>query len=208
MEGIAAVTARISEIQSLVRTLTAPPVAGTAQPPSTFARTLAEATTATASARRSAAEGMTPSGAAHLRRPPALGGVAPAGDPESLRVYGNGRVPTEVLMPLGVGTHRLSGPAAAAFGELGAAAKIDGVTFGVTDSYRSYDQQVDVSRRKGLYSEGGLAARPGTSDHGWGLSVDLDLNPKAQAWMRANAGRFGYAEDVPREPWHWTFKSA
>jgi hypothetical protein len=42
-----------------------------------------------------------------------------------------------------------------------------GVDIGVTDSYRSYDAQVDVARRKGLYSQGGLAATPGTSDHGW-----------------------------------------
>ena len=55
------------------------------------------------------------------------------------------------------------------------AARRDGVSIGVTDSYRSYGEQVDLARRKGLYSQGGLAAKPGTSDHGWGLSLDLDL---------------------------------
>jgi hypothetical protein len=80
-----------------------------------------------------------------------------------------------------------------------------GVDIGVTDSYRSYDAQVDVARRKGLYSQGGLAATPGTSDHGWGMSLDLDLDSRALSWMRANAGRYGFVEDVPREPWHWTF---
>jgi LAS superfamily LD-carboxypeptidase LdcB len=87
-------------------------------------------------------------------------------------------------------------------------ARAAGVEIGVTDSYRSYDQQVDVARRKGLYSQGGLAAKPGTSDHGWGMSLDLDLDSRAQAWMRANAGRHGFVEDVPREPWHWTFEGA
>ena len=77
---------------------------------------------------------------------------------------------------------------------------------GVTDSYRSYDVQVDVVRRKGLYSQGGLGAKPGTSQHGWGMAVDLDLDASAQAWMRTNAARFGFVEDTPREPWHWAFQ--
>jgi D-alanyl-D-alanine carboxypeptidase len=81
------------------------------------------------------------------------------------------------------------------------------VTIGVTDSYRSYDAQADVTQRKGLYSQGGLAAQPGTSQHGWGLALDLDLDSRAQAWMRANAARFGFVEDTPREPWHWAFKA-
>lgn len=118
----------------------------------------------------------------------------------------NGRVPDSQLVPLGRGGQRLAAPAAAAFHELEAAARENGVSLRVTDSYRSYESQVDVARRKGLYSEGGLAARPGSSQHGWGLAVDLDLDQGAQAWMRANGARFGFVEDVPREPWHWTFR--
>lgn len=119
--------------------------------------------------------------------------------------YQNGRLPDEALAPIGIGKHRLAPPAAAAFQQMVAAAKAEGVTIGITDSYRSYDAQVDVARRKGLYSQGGLAARPGTSDHGLGLATDLDLDATAQRWMRANAGRFGFVEDTPREPWHWKF---
>lgn len=125
-----------------------------------------------------------------------------------LERFGNGRIPAGALQPIGVGNHRLWGPAAQAFTRMQADATAAGVDIGVTDSYRSYDQQVDVARRKGLYSQGGLAATPGTSDHGWGMSLDLDLDNRALAWMRANAGRYGFAEDVPREPWHWTFKSS
>lgn len=125
-----------------------------------------------------------------------------------LERFGNGRIPAGALQPIGVGNHRLWGPAAQAFTRMQADASAAGVDIGVTDSYRSYDQQVDVARRKGLYSQGGLAATPGTSDHGWGMSLDLDLDNRALAWMRANAGRYGFAEDVPREPWHWTFKSS
>lgn len=120
-------------------------------------------------------------------------------------LYENGRMPAEALTPIGVGSHKLAAPAASAFTKLLAAAEADGVEIGVTDSYRSYDAQVDVARRKGLYSEGGLAAKPGTSDHGLGLALDLDLDASAQSWMRTNAGRFGFVEDTPREPWHWKF---
>jgi LAS superfamily LD-carboxypeptidase LdcB len=128
--------------------------------------------------------------------------------PPELEQYGNGRIPAAALQPIGVGNHRLWAPAATAFTRIVADARAAGVDIGVTDSYRSYDQQVDLARRKGLYSQGGLAATPGTSNHGWGMSLDLDLNSRAQSWMRANAGRYGFVEDVPREPWHWTFHGA
>jgi LAS superfamily LD-carboxypeptidase LdcB len=85
-------------------------------------------------------------------------------------------------------------------------AKKDGVKIGITDSYRSYSEQVDVARRKGLYSQGGLAAKPGTSEHGWGMAADLDLNTKAQAWMRTHGAEYGFVENTPREPWHWAYK--
>ena len=128
-----------------------------------------------------------------------------ASAPAELAAFGNGQIPAASLQRIGEGGHRLYGPAATSFQDLMRAARADGVTIGVTDSYRSFDQQVDVAERKGLYKNGGLAATPGTSNHGWGLSVDLDLDSRAQTWMRANAGRFGFVEDVAREPWHWTF---
>lgn len=131
----------------------------------------------------------------------------PLTPPAELVAYGNGRIPPEALTPIGVGNHRLYGPAAEAFQQLLSDAAAAGVTIGVTDSYRTYESQVDLARRKGLYSQGGLAATPGTSNHGWGLSVDLDLDATAQAWMRQNGARYGFVEDVPREPWHWTFRA-
>ena len=128
-----------------------------------------------------------------------------SGVPVDLARYGNGRIPPDALAPVGSTGHRLWAPAAQAFGDLSAAAARDGIRIGITDSYRSYDAQVDVAARKGLYSQGGLAAVPGTSPHGWGLALDLDLDARAQAWMRANAGTYGFEEDTPREPWHWVY---
>ncbi len=128
------------------------------------------------------------------------------GVPADLARYGNGRVPVAELTPVAGTGHRLWAPAGGALEQLLADADADGVTIGITDSYRSFDAQVDVARRKGLYSQGGLAAEPGTSPHGWGIAVDLDLDAKAQAWMRANGERYGFVEDTPREPWHWVYR--
>ena len=134
--------------------------------------------------------------------------AGPAGAPPELAAYGNGRIPATALAPIGQGQHRLWAPAADAFQQMTAAAARDGVTIRVTDSYRSFDAQVDLAQRKGLYSQGGLAARPGTSNHGWGRSLDVDTSAGAAEWLRANATRFGFHEDVPGEPWHWTYRPA
>src|SRR5690625_1996877 len=81
------------------------------------------------------------------------------GVPVDLAAYGNGRIPRDALEPVGDTGHRLWAPAAQSFEKLLSAAAADGVAIGVTDSYRSYDVQVDVVRRKGLYSEGGQIGR-------------------------------------------------
>ena len=181
--AISAVQQRILEIETRLAPLRPQPVSGGA-----FASALAAATTGVTGANQV--------GHAHATAPP------------ELAKYGNGRIPTAALSPIGRGSHRLWAPAATSFQRLAQAAAADGVEIGVTDSYRSYEDQVELAERKGLYSQGGLAAQPGTSTHGWGLSLDLDLDDRAQAWMRANGARFGFVEDVPREPWHWTFKPA
>jgi hypothetical protein len=136
--------------------------------------------------------------------PSRTGRLTASGAPADLARYGNGRIPASALESIG-GGHRLWAPAADAFGRLKAAAHRAGVSIGVTDSYRSYAEQVDVARRKGLHSQGGLAAKPGTSEHGWGKSLDLHLNSEAQRWMRRHADDFGFTENVSREPWHWTY---
>jgi LAS superfamily LD-carboxypeptidase LdcB len=108
---------------------------------------------------------------------------------------------------VGIGGHRLFAPAAQNFVKMRAAARAAGVNLTITDSYRSYPQQVDLARRKGLYSQGGLAATPGKSNHGWGLAIDANVNSAATLrWLRNNAHRFGFYETVKREPWHWEFR--
>lgn len=90
-----------------------------------------------------------------------------------------------------------------------------GVNLPITDSYRSYDEQVLLKQQKPS-----LAATPGTSIHGWGLAADLGggINVFGSAqhnWMRANANRFGWYHpawaqfygSLP-EPWHWEYAGA
>ena len=82
----------------------------------------------------------------------------------------------------------------------------------VTDSYRDYGAQVDVYQRKPE-----LAAIPGTSNHGWGVAVDLcggaqSFGTATYAWLKANAPRFGWHHPSwaepggsKPEPWHWEY---
>ena len=128
------------------------------------------------------------------------------GIPVELAAYGNGRIPAEALTQVGDSGHKLWAPAAENLNRMIEDAKRDGVKIGITDSYRPYAEQVDLARRKGLYSQGGLAAKPGTSEHGWGMATDLDLNAKALNWMREHAKDYGFTENVPRESWHWAFR--
>ncbi|GAA3288641.1 hypothetical protein GCM10020218_054970 [Dactylosporangium vinaceum] len=181
--GVAAIATRMAEIRTQIASF---------RPPAT------------------GAEAVSGSGAAFQQALDATVRTArtPEGVPVELARYGNGKIPENALERVGSTGHRLWAPAAASLDALMRAARAQGVNIGITDSYRPLAEQVDLVKRKGLYSQGGLAAKPGTSDHGWGMAVDLDLDGRAQAWMRANAGRFGFAETTPREPWHWAYRPA
>jgi D-alanyl-D-alanine carboxypeptidase len=129
-----------------------------------------------------------------------------AGIPDDLAAYGNGKIPANALEQVGDTKFKLWAPAAQSLTTMIAAAKKDGVTIGINESYRPYDEQVALAKQKGLYSQGGLAAKPGTSEHGWGMAADLQLNGQALTWMRQNAGKYGFDNNVPRENWHWAYK--
>jgi len=128
--------------------------------------------------------------------------------------YANGFLDPAALCPLYAAPgHRLRADAAAAFNAMSRArAAATGSPLCVTDSYRSYAEQVDVYSRKPS-----LAATPGTSNHGLGLAADLcggveRFGSSAYLWMKANAGRFGFSHPswaepggAKPEPWHWEF---
>ncbi|SOE02852.1 D-alanyl-D-alanine carboxypeptidase family protein [Blastococcus haudaquaticus] len=127
--------------------------------------------------------------------------------------YPNGLIPPSAMCPIGAGAHSLRCDAAAAYRAMSAAfAGAFGTPLCITDSYRTYESQVRLYGQKPA-----LAAVPGTSNHGWGLAVDLcggveRFGTPQYAWMKANAGRFGYLHpdwaepgNGREEPWHWEY---
>jgi hypothetical protein len=124
--------------------------------------------------------------------------------------YADGFVPSSQLCSI-TGGGRLRPDAAAAFNKMSQAYRqVFGTNICVTDSYRSYTEQVKVFRQRPS-----LAAVPGTSNHGWGLALDLGCGMQSSRsaqyrWMVNNAARFGWvhptwASHDPFEPWHWEF---
>jgi cell wall-associated NlpC family hydrolase len=140
--------------------------------------------------------------------PPSSGGAAGAWGG-----YPNGLIPAGALCPIGVAAHRLRCDAARAWQAM---ARAYGTAFGtpmcISDSYRSFAEQVSLYAVKPS-----LAAVPGTSNHGWGLAVDLcggieHYGTAQYAWMKAYAPRFGWVHPSwaepgrgREEPWHWEF---
>ena len=126
----------------------------------------------------------------------------------------NGRIPAVAMCAVkSAPGHMLRCDAARAFDELSAAFKAQfGRPISVTDSYRTYEQQVILKKRKGR-----MAATPGRSNHGWGLAVDLGgginrFGTAEHRWLRANGPKYGWDHpgwarqggSLP-EPWHWEF---
>ncbi|MBK5307575.1 MAG: D-alanyl-D-alanine carboxypeptidase family protein [Frankiaceae bacterium] len=129
-------------------------------------------------------------------------------------LYANGFLPDSVLCALGTAPgQRLAGPAAAAFDAMSNAYRAAiGTSLCVTDSYRDYGSQVAVFAAKPS-----LAATPGSSQHGWGMAVDLcggveRFGGEAHRWMQEHAPTFGFIHPAWAEPggsrpeaWHWEF---
>lgn len=182
---------------------------------------LTERQSARASRSRTAPEPEQAPTAAALAAVPAPAPVAPrpvlpgcSGRGFDLGRYANGRVPARVLCALpGTSGERLRGDAAVAFVRLAEAYERDlGSPLCLSDGYRPLGEQKVLRRTKPR-----LAARPGTSEHGWGLAVDLACGIQSyrtaqHAWMVRNASRFGwYLPDWARrsgarpEPWHWQY---
>ena len=147
-------------------------------------------------------------------------GPEPGGDygdasgPGSWGGHANGRIPDEALCVVPYDpVQRVRCDAAKSLAEMNAAYfAVFGSNIGITDSYRDYDSQVKLKAQKP-----NLAAQPGTSNHGWGLALDLkapmtSFTSAGRQWMVANAPKYGWYS--PRwaqpgkgrvEPWHWEF---
>jgi LAS superfamily LD-carboxypeptidase LdcB len=117
----------------------------------------------------------------------------------------NGRLPGSELTGVGDG-ERMYTPAARQFRRMDAAATAAGHPLHVNSGYRTYGEQAALYRAY-LNGTGNLAAPPGHSTHGLGLSADIQVtDPTTLHWLRAHAGTYGFVDDVPSEAWHWTWR--
>jgi len=130
--------------------------------------------------------------------------------------YPNGRLPSSALCPLYAAPGESLGRGAAlAFNIMSQDyQRQTGAALCVTDSYRSYVEQVAVK-----LTRQGLAATPGSSQHGLGLALDLcggveSFSAPAHLWMQRNAPLYGWfhpawadRSGALPEPWHWEFAS-
>jgi len=143
------------------------------------------------------------------------------------QIIKNGEVPEKYMITVkaanasgvyGTATAKLERHFAKHFGDLQAAyMQHFGKAIYITDSYRTYAQQVDVKNRKGR-----LAATPGTSLHGWGIAIDIgdstvgggiSYDSAVYKWMDTEAKKYGKIINPSwarkgckqAEPWHWEY---
>uniref|UniRef100_UPI0037D9FC75 D-alanyl-D-alanine carboxypeptidase family protein n=1 Tax=Streptomonospora wellingtoniae TaxID=3075544 RepID=UPI0037D9FC75 len=126
--------------------------------------------------------------------------------------YPNGLLPQNSLCKLHTGGEFLRADAAIDFLKMNQAySERFGEGMCLTSSYR------DLSNQQRLYATKppGMAAVPGTSNHGWGLAVDLCGGVQSQGsaqfnWLEANSTKWNWfhpqwAYSNPFEPWHWEY---
>lgn len=141
----------------------------------------------------------------------------------TLKLYGNGKLPNSLLVPIHTGNNikaTLYGPAAWWFNVMWSTAQEDGITLlSSSRGYRSFSSQEAlflermsktptlrkpaVTRkwrgRTWWLKRGAPVATPGFSNHGWGLAQDLQVgDPKVFDWLCKNAPKFGFYLQGPR----------
>ncbi len=122
--------------------------------------------------------------------------------------YIGGRASQITVVPVGGGQY-LRADAAAAYKQMIAAARSAGINLSNTSGFRDNEKQQQLYNRY-KQGKGNLAARPGHSNHQGGISMDIGgvggYGTRAYKWLAANAGRYGFVNDVKGEHWHWTYK--
>jgi hypothetical protein len=122
----------------------------------------------------------------------------------------NGRLPASSLAPIAGG--KLAKGAAAAWNAMNVESRRKyGVELRPTGSKSSYRSFAEQQYFWNLYTsgKGALAARPGTSNHGVGLAVDVPTQRMRQI-IDAIGAKYGWAKkwsDAPSEWWHLRYRS-
>lgn len=125
--------------------------------------------------------------------------------------YSNGQLPRSALAPI---TLAVSGEqaylrkdAAKSFMAMNAESEARfGITLRVSSARVAYRTLSEQKYFWNLYllGRGNLAARPGNSNHGWGLAVDL-ATPQMRSVLDQIGAKYGWAKqwsDAPSEWWH------
>jgi hypothetical protein len=118
--------------------------------------------------------------------------------------FKNGQLPSSELQDIGNGKKLRRGDVANSFLQMAAAAKRDKINLvgDISDSYRDLAGQEYMYKTKPK----GMAAKPGTSKHGWGLALDIGTSA-SQNWINKNGSAYGWG--LPNwakggfEPWHF-----
>ncbi len=93
--------------------------------------------------------------------------------------------------------------AAAAYDQMTAAARADGVVLMVVSGFRSDAEQAELFA---AHPDPTWVAPPGQSLHR--CATELDLGPSsAYGWLAVNAGRFGFVQRYSWEDWHYGFEA-
>jgi len=93
--------------------------------------------------------------------------------------------------------------AAAAYDQMAAAARADGLVLMVVSGFRSDAEQAELFA---AHPDPTWVAPPGQSLHR--CATELDLGPSsAYAWLAANAARFGFVQRYSWEAWHYGYEA-
>jgi hypothetical protein len=128
------------------------------------------------------------------------------------------------------------------FLDMQTAAKKDGIDLSVNSGFRSPYDSINASAPSGysngvkvnkkcnasassqdslykayLAGKGNLAAKPGASNHGNGIGLDInaggkskgryiDVNEKRYEWLVKNSWKFGFVRTVAKEEWHYDYR--
>jgi hypothetical protein len=93
--------------------------------------------------------------------------------------------------------------AAAAYDQMAAAARADGIVLVVVSGFRSDAEQAELFA---AHPDPTWVAPPGQSLHR--CATELDLGPSsAYGWLAGHAGRFGFVQRYSWEAWHYGFEA-
>lgn len=133
---------------------------------------------------------------------PDAGGNVAGG--KKVTAYINGRAQQISVVPVGGGEY-MRADAAKNYKAMLAAAQRAGVNLSSTSGFRTMAEQQALYAKYGS----GRAATPGYSNHQNGISMDIGgvngYGTAAFNWLKNNAGKYGFKNDVAGEFWHWTY---